>query len=75
MKHDSPSSTLASVVVACTDVDSLVCEDTSANTVVSVLGEMPSRVSSSKILRETDLATNEVVVGPFETDSRQMRSA
>jgi hypothetical protein len=51
-----------------------MCEDTSANTVVSVLGQMPSRVSSLKILRETDLAANEVVVGAFKADSRQMRS-
>jgi hypothetical protein len=74
VKHDSPSLILASLVVACTDVDSLVYEDTSANTVVSILDEMPSRVSSSKILRETDLTSNEVVVGAFEADSRQMRS-
>jgi hypothetical protein len=75
VKHDSPSSILASVAEAYTDADSLVCEETSANTVVSVLGEMPSKVSSSKILRETDLSTNEVVVWPFEADSCQMRSA
>jgi hypothetical protein len=35
---------------------------------------MPSRVYGAKILSEMDLTTNEVVVGAFEGDSRQMMS-
>jgi hypothetical protein len=74
VKHNSPSSILASLVGACTVVDSLVCQDTSANTAVSILGEMPTRIYGIEIHRETDLTTNEVVVGAFEVDSRQMMS-
>jgi hypothetical protein len=74
VKHNLPSSILASLTTACTTVDSLVCQDTSANTAVSVLGEMPMKISGTEIHRETDLTTNEVVAGAFEADSRQMMS-
>lgn len=74
VKHDSPLSIIASLIGACTVVDSLVCQDTSANIAVSILGEMPTRIYGTEIHRETDLTTNEVVVGAFEADSRQMMS-
>ena len=74
VKHDSPSSILASLAVAYTTADSLVCEDTIANTTIPILGEMPTRISGTEIHRETDLTSNEVVIGAFEADSRQMMS-
>jgi hypothetical protein len=74
VKHDSPSSILASLAVAYTNADSLVCEDTIANTTIPILGEMPTRISGTEIHRETDLTSNEVVIGAFEADSRQMMS-
>uniref|UniRef100_A0A804LZ88 Uncharacterized protein n=1 Tax=Zea mays TaxID=4577 RepID=A0A804LZ88_MAIZE len=55
-------------------IDSLVCQDTSANSVISILGEMPRRIYGMDINREMDLTTNEVVAGTFEADSRQMMS-
>jgi hypothetical protein len=74
VKQDSPSSILASLTLACATIDSLVCPDTSTNTAVSVLGEMPTRTSGTKIHREeihreTNLTTNEVMEWAFEANS------
>jgi hypothetical protein len=61
-------------MAACTTVDSLVWQDTSANTAVSALGEMPTRIFVTKIHRETYLTNNEAIVGEFEVYSCQMIS-
>jgi hypothetical protein len=74
VKHDSPSSILASLVATCMTVNSLVCQDTSANTTTSVLGDMSTRITSTYIHRETDLTTNEVAAGASKADSHQMMS-
>jgi hypothetical protein len=51
VKHDSPSSVLAPLASAYAAINSLVCQDTSANTAVPVLGEMPTRTSGTDIHR------------------------
>jgi hypothetical protein len=61
-------------VAACTTANSLVWQDTSANTAVSAHGEMSTRIFVTEIHRETDLTTNEAIVGAFEVDSCQMIS-
>ena len=61
-------------MAACTTANSLVWQDTSANTAVSAHGEMSTRIFVTEIHRETDLTTNEAIVGAFEVDSCQMIS-